>query len=130
MIERTRYVEDFYGNRFGVVSIIYDKGHFGVGISICRTSPDHDGNFDKFNKEVGLKIAKERAQKSLETDNYLLKDFLFTDGRVDFNRYSFKLPVFKADDARAYCFELDFIRTCEDMIYTLALTKVKEDSVR
>ena len=133
MIERTRYVEDFDGNRFGVISLIYDKGNFGLGISLCRPTPDKDGNVDKFDKETGVRLAKERALKSLETDHYLLKDFLFT-GRstIDFSKYNISLPEFNyrnlASSIRSSCLEMDFLRICEDMIYTLALTKVREDS--
>lgn len=61
MIEVTMFVRDrVEGNKgIGVTTLIYDKGKFGVGVSVLNSK-------DKFDKIVGKTIALNRAFESLK----------------------------------------------------------------
>ena len=67
MIEVTMFVKDQAfnggGNLLGVATLIYDKGKFGVGLSIRNPK-------DKFNKAVGKEIAYNRAVENLNTNSF------------------------------------------------------------
>lgn len=65
MINVTMFIRDEHqGNRgIGVATLIYDKGKFGVGVSVLNDK-------DKFDKLVGRTISYNRALESLKTNPF------------------------------------------------------------
>ena len=128
MIERTRYLRNVDGSKYGVITLLYQNGHFGAGISLCNTDEDI------FNAEEGKRLAKDRALYSFTTKNLLMKDLRranvpYRVARItDCNfpqslNNNFKM-VYKMWETTT-----SFIKAVDDMIYTIALAKVKADEV-
>lgn len=70
MLERTRYIKDVDGTKFGVLTFLYENGKFGAGMSVCKLDED------KFDRVAGKEIAKERAIANLKASPVLLKDLV------------------------------------------------------
>ena len=128
MFERTRYVRDIDGSRVGVVTILYENGKFGAGMSLCRTDED------KFDCELGKQMAKDRALQSMNNSHLLLKDLTQA---TCFHRVA-RVTGCEFPQTKHMSFETEdrivdavgtFIVTVQDMIYTLALSKVKSETV-
>ena len=122
MIERTRYIKDSYGNKYGVVTIIYNEGRFGAGMSLC--------NEDKFDKVVGKEMALKRA---MENQTLLLKDLTQANTFPRFAKVTgCNIPLTSSRDYamenKLYDAFGTFIVTVHDIIYTLALAKVKAET--
>ena len=128
MFERTRYVRDVDGTRVGVVTILYENGRFGAGMSLCRTDED------RFDCELGKKMAKERALENMNKKHVLLKDLtqatnLYRIARVTGCNFPLTKDMTVETENRVFDATGTFIITVHDMIYTLALAKVKAETV-
>jgi len=132
MIERIRYIKTLFGNvKQGVIVLLYDQGHFGVGMSFCNSSED------KFDKEVGKKLARDRAMESLKKGNLYLRDLdkavdPFTICKLAGCNFPLGQRIVEKDDDHPYkiCDIVDtFTMAVSDLIYTLALSKVKSETV-
>jgi hypothetical protein len=137
IIEKTRYVDlgilfnsPGHSRRVGVVDVLYDKGYFGIGVSMCAPQ-------DKFNKEEGKEIARERAESRLINNPLLLKDIekmvLTWDKKYaaeitqcDYFTHHDNLREVDGFDIRCAC-EKTVELAWRDMLYTLALSKSKAD---
>ena len=124
IISKTRYIRDLDTNsRVGVITLVYDKGHFGLGVSLCNT------NIDQFNRDEGKKMAYARAVDCLAKNPMLLKDI----SNVGVNRMEeiggFKFPrnTYEAD-AKVFSTIKTYCLLIEDMVYTLALSKVRAET--
>lgn len=122
---KTRYIRDLDTNsRVGVITLVYDKGHFGLGVSLCNTG------VDKFDRNEGKRLSYERAVECLAKTPMLLKDL----GNVGINRMEetggFKFPrsTYEAD-AKVFSTIKAYRLLIDDMIYTLALSKVRAETV-
>lgn len=127
MIERIAYVRDpETRDPFGVVVLRYENGHFGVGASLCKMDED------KFDKKFGRELASKRAQTCHGENALLLKDI----ARLDIQNFlklggvTFTPTNGTSEDTferlvRSYETYLDVVT---DMIYTLALAKVKSET--
>ena len=121
MIERTRYVDNCIG-KVGAITVVYDKGHFGIGVSICRT------DLDRFVKSTGKNLSRERAIANLKESKILLKDLRSVNGlNISLTALGVKMPTMTRGDL--WVFEYTLTKLVNDMIYTLALTKVKDETV-
>lgn len=128
MIERIAYVRDHETrDPFGVVVLRYENGHFGVGASLCKMDED------KFDKKFGRELASKRAQTCHDENHLLLKDI----ARLDIQNFlklggvTFTPTNGTSEDTferlvRSFETYLDVVT---DMIYTLALAKVKSETV-
>ena len=127
MIERIRYIKDDFGEKSGVVDIVYDKGYFGLGISLCSVGED------KFVKAEGKKIAHERALESLKEFKMLVKDFShIRENWGSVKKYSkCNIPLGVCNMGfpmqRDYDTYTTVCDTFEDMLYTLAIAKSRAD---
>lgn len=128
MIERIAYVrnDEYERNPIGVVVLRYDEGHFGVGVSLCKTDED------KFNKVTGVNMAENRAQTCYNENPLLLKDIVklgiedfFTLGGIKYT------PTNNTSEDTferlVHAFET-YSNVVDDMVYTLALAKVKAET--
>lgn len=131
MFERTRYVRDIDGTKCGVVTILYENGKFGAGMSLCKMDED------AFDRKAGKELARTRALASLNNDNLLLKDLthascLHRIAKItgcSFPQVSNVDRIDEATENRTMDAAAAFIMTVHDMIYTLALAKVKDETV-
>lgn len=130
MIERIAYVRDneYDRNPIGVVVLQYLDGHFGVGVSLCKTDED------RFNKVTGVNMAENRAQICYVENPLLLKDIVklgiedfFTLGGVKFTPTNNTSE--ETFERLVHAFET-YSSVVEDMVYTLALAKVKAETKR
>ena len=130
MIERIAYVRDNECDRnpIGVVVLQYLDGHFGVGVSLCKTDED------KFDKVTGKAMAMFRAQTCYIENPLLLKDVVklgiedfFTLGGIKFTPTNSTSEETFERLVRAY---ETYGSVVEDMVYTLALAKVKAETKR
>ena len=128
MIERIAYVRDdeYERNPIGVVVLRYDEGHFGVGLSLCKVDED------KFDKITGKSMAMARAQICYNEHNLLLKDIVKLDiddflkcGGLKYNPT--KNTSEETFERLVHAFET-YLNVVDDMIYTLALAKVKSET--
>jgi len=130
IINKTRYIRDLDTNsKVGVITLVYDKGHFGLGVSLCNSKAD------KFNRDKGKEIAYSRAIECLSKTPMLLKDINSIDVERMETLAGFKFPkttgclktTYEASVKvfstwKAYCLLID------DMVYTLALSKVRAET--
>lgn len=130
MIERIAYVRDneYDRNPIGVVVLQYLDGHFGVGVSLCKTDED------KFDKAMGKSLAQFRAQFCYTENPLLLKDIvkLGIDEFFEFGGVKFTPTNNTSEETferlvRAY---ETYGSVVDDMVYTLALSKVKAETKR
>lgn len=125
-INRVRYIRDSYGNKFGVMEVLYENGKFGVGISLCNTK------IDKFEKSEGRDIAHQRATSCREKTPLLLKDLIncnledVAGCNLPNVKGNFGDPALVKACNIIRCYEL----LVEDIIYTLALSKVRAETER
>jgi len=120
-INKTRYIK--VDGKVGVMTMVYDKGHFGIGVSLCNTK------IDKFDKDEGKKIAYERAVNCLNKNPLLLKDIskLGIHKMETIGGFTFPKHTLEAD-AKLYFAVKTYCLLVEDMIYTLALSKVRAET--
>ena len=122
VINKTRYIK-IDGTKVGVITMLYDKGHFGIGVSLCNTK------IDKFDKDEGKLLAYNRAVDCLDKNPLLLKDIgnlslskIETIGGFKFPRNTYEADMKVCIFLEAYCLLVD------DMVYTLALSKVRAET--
>ena len=126
MIERISYVRDDERNPIGVVVLRYLDGHFGVGVSLCKVGED------KFDKITGKSMAMARAQICQIEHPMLLKDVVKL-GIEDFFTLG-GLKYTPTNNTSEETFERlvtafeTYTNVVEDMVYTLALAKVKSET--
>lgn len=130
MIERIAYVRDneYDRNPIGVVVLRYDEGHFGVGVSLCKTDED------KFDKVTGKAMAMARAKTCYVEKPLLLKDIvkLGIDEFFEFGGVKFTPTNNTSEETferLVRAFET-YGSVVDDMVYTLALAKVKAETKR
>lgn len=124
IINKTRYIRDLDTNsKVGVITLVYDKGHFGLGVSLCNSKAD------KFDRNEGKEIAYSRAVECLSKTPMLLKDInsigverMETLAGFKFPKTTYEADVKVFSTLKAYCLLID------DMIYTLALSKVRAET--
>lgn len=128
MIERIAYVRDdeYERNPIGVVVLRYDEGHFGVGVSLCKIDED------KFDKATGKAMAQNRAQICYIENPLLLKDIVklgiedfFALGGVKFTPTNNTSE--ETFERLVHAYET-YGSVVDDMVYTLALAKVKAET--
>lgn len=140
MIERTRYIKDYDGTKLGVITFLYENGKFGAGMSICKIDED------KFDKVAGKTLAMERAVANLNAAPVLLKDLVKVRDLKSLAKITscsipknMNVKITLTDDGEEEVEGVDtvyrmitaleaFRSLFGDMLYTLALTKVREDS--
>lgn len=129
MIERIAYVRDNDYDRspIGVVVLRYENGHFGVGVSLCKIDED------KFDKATGKAMAQNRAQICYIENPLLLKDIVKLDiedflkcGGIKYNPTNSTSE--ETFERLVHAFET-YLNVVDDMIYTLALAKVKSETM-
>lgn len=134
MIERVRYVKSSVDNsKQGVLVLVYDKGYFGAGLSFCKVSEEET---DKFDKEVGKSLARARAMECLKNNKLYLRDLdKATDPMTILKLTGCNFPqgnaaMAKDEELIVKLFDIvtTFSATVADMIYTLALAKVKAET--
>ena len=129
MIERIADVRDNDCDRnpIGVVVLQYLDGHFGVGVSLCKTDED------RFDKATGKGMAQNRAQICYVENPLLLKDIvkLGIDEFFEFGGVKFTPTNNTSEETYerlVHAFET-YLNVVDDMIYTLALAKVKSETM-
>ena len=128
MIERIAYVRDpFTRDPFGVVVLRYENGRFGVGVSLCKMDED------KFDKRFGRELASKRAQTCHGENPLLLKDIARLDIKdfLDLGGLTYIPTNGTSEDTferLVRSFET-YGSVVEDLIYTLALAKVKSETI-
>lgn len=125
MITRTKYVKGQNGKKLGVVALIYTEGYFGVGVSLCNEE-------DKFDNRVGTGLAIERAEKVRKENPLYLKDLTnLTLAKVS-QLTGCSIPLGMNCSTSEFLKGMHLMDTLSDvvtdMIYTLAIDKVKSES--
>lgn len=155
MITRSRYIKfsnplknkkgEFYikNSKIGVVSIAYDKGKFGVGVSFCSLE-------DTFDKTQGMDLSLERAIKDLEnspkTMNQMRRKVHKSSIRIELNNEEYIKDAFNRFGGikvpESLKKKYNFLNKLEDKVATslddtldsmrnaLVIEKIKEDTER
>ena len=125
-ISRVRYIKDFDGHKFGVMELIYDKGKFGLGMSLCNTK------IDKFDRDKGKELAHQRAIECRERNPLLLRDFGNLSIKDIETRSGCVIPMGSSVGDPLFEKVIIVLHSLEcitnDMVYTLALSKVKSET--
>ena len=100
--------------------MVYDKGKFGVGVSLCNFRED------KFDRTEGVRLATERAYESHKNNGLLLKDVVNLQNAESFKVCGCKLP--KGSYDKIVSVADAYVNLVDDMIYTIALNKVRAET--
>jgi len=118
MIEVTMYVKDVFGfnGNYGVATLLYQKGRFGIGISVRNPQ-------DNFSKTAGKEIAYERALANLEANPFTQIVEIEERFRKEFTRMLSGAPVDKM-----ICFFNRFYDIKNEMCFKMAKEFMAEDA--